>query len=81
VDRGKPGSKIHVLSERGGLPITVAVSAANTRDPLALTPLVMAIPAVKSRRGLRHQPEQEFSSLADAISSGRIDPQPDRSSH
>ena len=53
VDRGKPGSKIHVLSERAGLPLTVAISAANAHDSLALKPLVMAIPAVKSRRGPR----------------------------
>lgn len=48
---GKPGSKIHVFSDRGGLPLTVAVSAANAHDSLAVKPLVMAIPAVKSRRG------------------------------
>jgi transposase len=55
VDRGKPGSKIHVLSERGGLPLSVAVSAANTNDAEALKPLVMAIPAIKSRRGPRRR--------------------------
>jgi transposase len=41
------------LSDRNGLPLTVAVSAANTHDSLALKPLVMAIPAVRSRRGPR----------------------------
>jgi transposase len=55
VDRGKPGSKIHVLSERTGLPLAVAVSAANTNDSFALKPLVMAIPAIKSRRGPRRR--------------------------
>jgi len=55
VDRGKPGSKIHVLSERAGVPLSVAVSAANTNDAAALKPLVMAIPAVKSRRGPRRR--------------------------
>ncbi|WP_269726585.1 IS5 family transposase [Saccharomonospora marina] len=55
VDRGKLGSKIHVVSDRGGLPLTVAISAANTHDSLALKPLVMAIPAVKSRRGPRRR--------------------------
>jgi transposase len=55
VDRGKPGSKIHVLSERTGLPLSVAVSAANTNDSFALKPLVMAIPAIKSRRGPRRR--------------------------
>lgn len=55
VDRGKPGSKIHVLSERAGLPLSVAVSAANTNDSFALKPLVMAIPAIRSRRGPRRR--------------------------
>jgi transposase len=55
VDRGKSGSKIHVLADRGGLPLSVAVSAANTNDSFALKPLVMAIPAIKSRRGPRRR--------------------------
>jgi hypothetical protein len=50
VDRGKPGSKIHVLSEARRRAPGVAVSAANTHDSSALKPLVMAIPAIKSRR-------------------------------
>lgn len=55
VDRGKTGSKIHVLSDRNGLPLAVAVSAANTNDADALKPLVRAIPAVRSRRGPRRR--------------------------
>lgn len=55
VDRGKPGSKIHVLSDRGGTPLAVAVSAANTNDAAALKPLVLAIPAIRSRRGPRRR--------------------------
>lgn len=35
VDRGKAGSKIHALVERRGLPLSVAVSAANTNDMFA----------------------------------------------
>jgi transposase len=53
VDRGKPGSKIHALSDCAGLPLAVGVSAANTNDHHALKPLVKAIPAVRSRRGPR----------------------------
>ncbi len=34
VDCGKPGSEIHVLTDRAGLPIFVGVSAANTHDML-----------------------------------------------
>jgi transposase len=59
VDRGKPGSKIHALSDRGGLPLSVAISAANTHDSCALKPLVMAIPAITSRRGRpRRKPDK-----------------------
>lgn len=55
VDRGKSGSKIHVLSDRGGLPLSVAVSAANTNDADALKPLIRAVPAIRSRRGPRRR--------------------------
>lgn len=55
VDRGKPGSKIHVLSDRTGIPLSVALSAANTNDAFALQPLVRAVPAVRSRRGPRRR--------------------------
>ena len=55
VDRGKPGSKLHVLTDAGGLPLAVAVSAANTHDSLALIPLVQAIPAPHLRTWLRRR--------------------------
>ena len=55
VDRGKPGSKIHALSDRAGLPLAVGVSAANTNDAAALKPLVMAIPVIRSGRGRRRR--------------------------
>jgi hypothetical protein len=55
VDLGKTDSKIHVLSDRAGIPLSVAVSAANTNDAYALKALVMAIPAINSRRGPRRR--------------------------
>jgi transposase len=55
VDRGKPGSKIHVLSDRTGIPLSVALSAANANDAFALQPLVRAVPAIRSRRGPRRR--------------------------
>ncbi|UGT72055.1 IS5 family transposase [Nocardia gipuzkoensis] len=55
VDRGKPGSKLHVLSDAAGIPLAVAVSGANVHDSQALKPLVKAIPAVRSRRGPRRR--------------------------
>ncbi len=55
VDRGKPGSKLHELTDATGLPLAMATSAANTHDSLALIPLVQAIPAIRSRRGPRRR--------------------------
>ena len=43
------------MSDCGGLPLSVAVSVANTNDSFALKPLVMAIPATRSRRGPRRR--------------------------
>jgi transposase len=55
VDRAKPGSKLHVLTDRAGLPLATGISAANTADGYALRPLVNAIPAIRSRRGPRRR--------------------------
>ncbi|WP_434096225.1 IS5 family transposase [Streptosporangium roseum] len=60
VDRGKPGSKIHLITERTGLPIAVAISAADTHDSLALEPLVRSIPPIRSRRGPRRRRPAEL---------------------
>ena len=43
MDRGKPGSKMHVLSDANGLPLLVGVSAANTHDSQALKPMIMGL--------------------------------------
>lgn len=39
MDRGKTGSRMHVLSDANGLPLRVGVCAANTHDSLALKPM------------------------------------------
>ncbi|WP_162231696.1 IS5 family transposase [Allosalinactinospora lopnorensis] len=55
VDRGKNGAKVHLTTDRAGLPLSVAISGAHTHDSLALQPLVRAIPPVRSRRGPRRR--------------------------
>ena len=55
VDRGKYGSKIHLITDRNGLPLSVGISAANVHDSKALVPLVQGIPPVRSRRGPRQR--------------------------
>lgn len=46
VDRGKTGSKLYVLSDAQGIPLSVGVSDANVHDSYALRPLVTGIKAV-----------------------------------
>jgi transposase len=53
VDRGKPGSKIHTLADRTGLPLTALTSAANTHDAHLLVPLLDSLAPIRSRRGRR----------------------------
>ncbi|WP_204069968.1 IS5 family transposase [Planobispora siamensis] len=43
VDRGKPGSKMHILSDRSGLPLVVGVSSGNTHDSEGLKPMVLEL--------------------------------------
>ncbi|MFE4016494.1 IS5 family transposase [Streptomyces sp. NPDC059101] len=51
TDRGKAGSKIHLITDRNGLSLALGISAANTHDSLGLKSLVRGIPPIRSRRG------------------------------
>ncbi|WP_028647980.1 IS5 family transposase [Nocardiopsis sp. CNT312] len=55
VDRGKSGAKIHLITDRTGLSISMAISGAHLHDSQALQPLVRAIAPVRSRRGRRRR--------------------------
>ncbi|NEB04835.1 IS5 family transposase [Streptomyces sp. SID13726] len=55
TDRGKKGSKINLIVDRQGLPLSVGISAANLHDSQALIPLVRGIPPIRSRRGPRRR--------------------------
>ncbi|CAL9330983.1 hypothetical protein SUDANB146_00069 [Streptomyces sp. enrichment culture] len=55
VDRGKRGRKLHVLSDAQGLSLALGVSGTNVHDSQALLPLVLGIPAIRSRRGPRRR--------------------------
>ncbi|MER6405756.1 IS5 family transposase [Streptomyces viridosporus] len=55
VDRGKKGSKIHLITERTGLPLPIGVSGANLHDSQGLEPPVRGIPPIRSRRGPRRR--------------------------
>jgi hypothetical protein len=53
VDRGKPGSKLHLLTEGQGLPLVPALTAANTPDGVLLATVVDEIPPVVTPAGRR----------------------------
>ncbi len=55
TDRGKKGSKIHLIVDRHGLPLSIGISAANLHDSQALIPLVRGVPPIRSRRGPRRR--------------------------
>jgi transposase len=51
TDRGKPGSKRHVLVDAGGIPLALLLSAANVHDSRLLAPLLDAVPPIRQRAG------------------------------
>nr|WP_231977513.1 transposase [Streptomyces sp. 2323.1] len=55
TDGGKLGSKIHLVTDRNGLPLSLGISGARMYDSLGLEPLVRGIPPIRSRRGPRRR--------------------------
>lgn len=55
TDRGKSGSKVHLITDRNGVPLSLGISGANMHDSLGLEALVRGIPPIRSRRGPRRR--------------------------
>jgi transposase len=53
VDRGKPGTKLHLVCDGGGLPLTAVVTAANVNDTTMFQAVVADIPPVRTPAGRR----------------------------
>jgi IS5 family transposase len=53
VDRGKPGSKLHLVCDAAGLPPTVVVTAANVNDTTMFEAIIDDLPAVRTPAGRR----------------------------
>ncbi|SED32871.1 hypothetical protein SAMN05428945_4573 [Streptomyces sp. 2224.1] len=51
TDRGKPGSRIRLVTDRNGLPLSLGISGTALHDSQALEPLIRGIPPIRSRRG------------------------------
>jgi transposase len=55
TDRGKAGSKLHLAGERGGLPDSVVLSAANANDSTMLEAVLDDIPPIRMSTGRRRR--------------------------
>jgi transposase len=59
TDRGKLGSKHHLIADAQGIPLATILTGANRHDVTQLLPLVEAIPPVRGQRGRpRRRPDQ-----------------------
>jgi transposase len=55
VDRSKPGSKLHLVCDGHGLPLTVVVTAANVNDSTMFEAVLDDIPAVQTPSARRRR--------------------------
>jgi transposase len=59
TDRGKSGTKHHVITDARGIPLAVTVTGANRHDVTQLLPLVDAIPPIAGKPGRpRRRPDR-----------------------
>jgi transposase len=63
TDRGKAGTKYHVLVDDQGLPLAARVSAANVHDSRLLEPLVDAVPPIWRPLGEPGRPRRRPAKL------------------
>ncbi len=63
MDRGKAGSKCHLVVDRNGIPLAVRLSAANAHDSTQLLALIDAIPSIIGPRGRPGRPRKRPAKL------------------
>ncbi|WP_347106558.1 IS5 family transposase [Streptomyces sp. ZL-24] len=51
VDRGRTGSKHHLITDATGIPLAVTLTGGNRNDVTQLIPLLQAVPPVRGKRG------------------------------
>ncbi len=63
TDRGKAGSKYHLVVDRNGIPLAVRLSAANAHDSTQLLSLIDAVPPIIGPRGKPGRPRKRPDKL------------------
>jgi transposase len=72
VDRGKAGSKLHLVGDGDGLPLTAAVTAANVNDTTTFRAPLDDVPAVLTPSGRRRtRPDKVYGDKADDSAANR----------
>ncbi|MEU4154247.1 IS5 family transposase [Streptomyces sp. NPDC026659] len=62
VDRARPGSKHHVITDGLGTPLAITLTGGNRHDVTQLLPLLDAVPRIRGATGRpRHRPQQLFA--------------------
>lgn len=51
VDRGRTGSKHHLITDATGIPLAATLTGGNRNDVTQLIPLLEAVPPVRGKRG------------------------------
>src|SRR5829696_7664495 len=66
TNRGKPGTKRHLLVDRRGTPLAVCLTGANRHDSMVFETLIDAIPPIRRSRGRpRERPDKLHADKAD----------------
>src|SRR3954447_592559 len=59
TDRGKPGTKRHIITDRRGVPLGFILTGANTHDSVPFAEVLDAVPPLRGKRGRpRRRPEK-----------------------
>jgi transposase len=62
VDRGRTGSKHHVIVEGHGIPLAATLTGGNRNDVTQLIPLIQAVPPIRGKRGrARRRPDLVYA--------------------
>ncbi len=55
TDRGKPGTKRHLIGDRHGIPLATRLTGANRHDRMVFEALIDAVPAIRQPSGRRRK--------------------------
>ena len=65
TDRGKPGTKRHILTDRGGVPLAKVLTGANRHDSVVFEQLLDAVPPImQPNRRRRKRPDKTHADKA-----------------